>query len=104
MSFRVVLTRKAAREVSEHYDWLAKRSRAGADRWRESLREAIESLQENAERCPEAPEAEYLEGLRQLLHGRRRQVHRILFEIRCDTVVILRVRHAAQDWVAPEDL
>lgn len=103
MSFSVVLARKAAREIEEQYNWLAQRSEAAADRWRDSLLGAIGTLEEDAERCPEAPEAEWHEGLRQLLHGKRRQVHRILFEIREQTVVVLRVRHSAQDFLGPED-
>ncbi len=104
MSWHVAIARKAAREIEEHYNWLAERSEAAANRWRNSLLEAIDTLEDNPERCPEAPEAEWYEGLRQLLHGKRRQVHRILFEIRGQTVVVLRVRHSAQDFLAPEDL
>jgi plasmid stabilization system protein ParE len=103
MSFRVVIARKAAREIEEQYHWLAGRSRAAANRWRDLLLEAIGSLAEDPVRCPEAPEAEYREGLRQLLHGRRRGMRRILFELRGDTVVILRVRHSAQDMLGPEE-
>ncbi len=103
MSFSVVIARKAAREIEEQYDWLAQRSEAAANRWRDSLLEAIGTLEEHAERYPEAPEAEWYEGLRQLLHGKRRQVHRILFEIREQTVVVLRVRHSAQDFLRPEN-
>jgi plasmid stabilization system protein ParE len=104
MSFRVALARKAAREIAEQYDWLAGRSQTAADRWRDALLEAIDSLAEDPERCREAPEAEWHPGLRQLLHGKRRQVHRILFEIRGNTVVVLRVRHSAQDFLDPEQL
>lgn len=103
MSFTVTIARKAAREIEEQYDWLAQRSQAAANRWRDSLLEAIEALEENPERCPEAPEAEWHEGLRQLLHGKRRHVHRILFEIREQTVVVLRVRHSARDFLGPEE-
>jgi plasmid stabilization system protein ParE len=73
MSWNVVLARRASREIEEQYDWLAQRSPAAADRWRNSLLEAIDTLEDNPERCPEAPEAEWHEGLRQLLHGKRRQ-------------------------------
>ena len=104
MSWNVVLARKAAREIEEQYNWLAERSETKANRWRNSLLEAIGSLEDNPERCPEAPEAEWHEGLRQLLHGKRRQIHRILFEIREETVVVLRVRHSAQDFLRPEEL
>ena len=104
MSGNVVLARKAAREIEQQFTWLSERSETKANRWRNSLLEAIDSLEDNPERCPEAPEAEWHEGLRQLLHGKRRQIHRILFEIRGDTVVVLRVRHSAQDFLRPEEL
>jgi plasmid stabilization system protein ParE len=105
MSFRVEITRRAAREIEENYNWLADRSESAAERWRDSLLAAAQSLEENPERCPEAPEAEwYGPGLRQLLHGKKRRAHRILFEVRDDTVFILRVRHSAQDFLGPHDL
>lgn len=103
MSFSVTIARKAAREIEDQYDWLAQHSQTTANRWRDSLLEAIETLEQNPQRCPEAPEAEWYEGLRQLLHGKRRRVHRILFEIREQTVIVLRVRHGAQDFLGPED-
>jgi plasmid stabilization system protein ParE len=102
MSLQVAIARKAAREIEEQYDRIAERSVAAANRWRNSLLEAINTLEDNPERCPEAPEAEWHEGLRQLLHGKHRQIHRILFEIRGQTVVVLRVRHSAQDFLGPE--
>ena len=106
MSFRVAIARRAAREIAEQYDWIAdQRSRTAADRWRDSLLLAINSLEAAPDRCPAAPEAVwYGEGLRQLLHGKRRRVNRILFEVRGDLVVILRVRHSAQDLLGPEPL
>ena len=103
MSFHVIIAHKAAREIEEQYHWLAERSEAAANRWRNALLEAINTLEENPDRCPEAPEAEWHDGLRQLLHGRRRQLHRVLFEIRGQTVVVLRVRHSARDFVGPEE-
>lgn len=103
MRWQVVIARKAAGEIEEHYSWIAERSEAAANRWRESLLKAIDSLEDDPERFPEAPEAEWYEGLRQLLYGKRRQVHRILFEIQGQKVVILRVRHSAQDFLGPED-
>jgi plasmid stabilization system protein ParE len=97
MTFRV--------EIEDQYEWLAARSRVSANRWRDSLLAAVSSLEENPERCPEAPEAEWSgAGLRQLLHGKRRHIHRILFEIRGAVVVLLRVRHSAQDLLGAEDL
>jgi plasmid stabilization system protein ParE len=66
--------------------------------------QAIRSLQDNPERCGLAPESEWCPGeIRQLLHGKRKGVYRILFEIRHDAVYILHVRHGAQDLLSPEN-
>jgi len=102
MSFHVAIARKAAREIEDQFNWLADHSEAAANRWRNSLLQAIDTLENDPERCPEAPEAEWHPGLRQLLHGKRRNLHRILFEIRGQTVVILRLRHSAQDILGPK--
>ena len=104
MSFQVVIARKAAREIEEQYHWIAERSPAAANRWRNSLLDAVGTLEDHPESCPEAPEAVSHDGLRELVHGKRRHARRILFEIRGQTVVILRVRHGAQDKLGPEDL
>jgi plasmid stabilization system protein ParE len=103
MTFRVEITRRAAREIENQFHWLAERSPAAAERLRDRLLAAIGSLEENPEPCPESPEAEwYGPGLRQLLHGKRRGVYRIFFEIRGDVVIVLRVHHSAQDHLAPK--
>jgi hypothetical protein len=47
--------------------------------------------------CSLAPESDYFgREIRQLLYGKRQHKYRILFEIREQTVVVLRVRHGAQ--------
>jgi plasmid stabilization system protein ParE len=105
MTVRVEIAQQAAREIEAQYEWLAERSPVSADRWRDSLLAAVASLEENPERCPEAAEAEwYGPALRQLLHGKGRYVHRVLFEIRGDVVIILRVRHSAQNLLGPGGL
>ena len=105
MTFRVKITRLAAHEVKKTHSWLAKRMPKSAERWRTALLRAIESLATQPDRCPEAPEAEwYGPQLRQLLHGRRPHVYRILVEIRGKEVVILRVRHSRQELLATDDM
>jgi plasmid stabilization system protein ParE len=48
-------------------------------------------------RCSLAPENEHFtQEIRQLLHGPRNDVYRILFTIQGDTVHVLHVRHGAQ--------
>ena len=61
MTRPVTIARKAAREIEKHYQWLAVRSEVAANRWRNSLLQAIDTLEDNPERCPEAPEAEWHE-------------------------------------------
>jgi plasmid stabilization system protein ParE len=63
MSWRVVIADKVAREIEKHYLWLLRYSQAAADRWRDSLLAAIDSLEDDPKRCPEAPEAEWYPGL-----------------------------------------
>ncbi|MCI0460405.1 MAG: type II toxin-antitoxin system RelE/ParE family toxin [Gemmataceae bacterium] len=104
MAHAVHITARALREIDEALDWLAERSRAAAARWHERLLEAIRSL-EHPERCGLAPESEWYPGeLRQLLYGKKRGVYRVLFEVRGDTVYILRVRHSAQALLEPDEL
>jgi plasmid stabilization system protein ParE len=102
MPHSVHITARALREIDAALRWLAERSHAAAARWHGQLLEAVRSLENNPERCGLAPESEWYPGeLRQLLHGKRRGVYHILFEIRGDTVYILRVRHSAQDLLEP---
>jgi plasmid stabilization system protein ParE len=105
MRFRVVITRRALREIDAALEWLAERSPPAAARWHRRLLDAIDSLESNPERCSLAPESDWFPGgeIRQLLYGKRGGVYRILFEVRGDTVVILRVRHQAQDLLPPEE-
>lgn len=96
MSRRVVILRRAAREIAVNRAWLAERAPAAADRWRDSLLRAIDTLAEDPARHPLAPEAAFYDGeLREVLHGRRRTVYRVLFEATDDTVYIVRVRHSS---------
>jgi plasmid stabilization system protein ParE len=105
MAHSVRITARAVREIDETLEWLSERSQASAVRWHGRLLEAIRSLGNNPERCGLAPENDWYPGdLRQLLHGKGRGVYRILFEVRGDTVYILRVRHSAQNLLEPEDL
>jgi plasmid stabilization system protein ParE len=105
MAYSVHITARALREIDEALTWISERSPAAAARWHGELLEAVHSLEENPERCGLAPESEWYSGeIRQLLHGKRRGVYRILFEIRGDTVYILRVRHSAQALLKPDEL
>jgi plasmid stabilization system protein ParE len=105
MSYLVNITARALGEIDEALGWLAERSLPAATRWYMQLMKAIRSLEDNPERCELAPESDWYPGeLRQLLHGKRRGVYRVLFEVRGGTVFVLRVRHHAQTLLGPGDL
>jgi len=105
MAHSIHITARALREIDEALEWLSERSHTAAVRWHGRLMAAVRSLENNPERFGLAPESEWYPGeIRQLLHGKRRGVYRILFEVRGGAVTILRVRHSAQALLAPDDL
>jgi plasmid stabilization system protein ParE len=96
---------RALREIDEAPEWLSAHSWAVAARWYEQLTEAIRSLENNPERGGLAPESGWYPGeLRQPLHGKKRGVYRVLFEVRGEAVCALRVRHSARALLDPEEL
>ncbi len=66
--------------------------------------EVIRALADDAEQWGEAPESEWYPGILERLVGKKRSIYRILFEIRGDTVYILRVRYGGQNLLGPKDL
>jgi hypothetical protein len=66
---------------------------------------SIATLQEKPRRCALAIEHEiFPEEVRQLLHGKSRNIYRVLFTIRGATVYVLYVRHSAQAPLTASDL
>jgi plasmid stabilization system protein ParE len=105
MAFEVVFHPRARSDVAATVAWLSRASPAGAARWRAGLLRVLEKLETDPNRYPAADEAPQLGvDLRQLLYGRRRSVYRVLFTIDGQTVHVLRIRHAAQDHLAPGDV
>lgn len=97
MKFEVAITDAAWDEIQEAYDWLAHRAPAAAERWKSGLLDAIQSLETHPTACSLAPETAYFgREVRQLLYGKRQHKYRVLFEIRRQLVVVLRVRHGAR--------
>lgn len=105
--FELLLTEPARRDMEAAFTWWAEhRSAEQAARWYDGIANAIFSLQQMPQRCAAAPETQLLEqGIRQLPYGLgQRPTHRIVFTIDGNTVVILRVRHVAQDALKADDL
>jgi len=105
MPFRVVFHPQAQADIKAAATWLARTNPAAAVRWRRGVLSIIEKLETNPALYPAADEATDLGlELRELLYGRRRTIYRVLFTIDGQTVNVLRVRHAAQDRLKPDDI
>jgi plasmid stabilization system protein ParE len=105
MTFQVEITPIAEVQIEQAYQWYRERNPEFADRWFRSLMNAIATLQEEPQRCTLAVEHEiFPEEVRQLLHGKAKNVYRVLFTIRGNTVYVLYVRHSAQAPLTMEDL
>ncbi len=80
-------------------------SEASARTWRKRIEVVFQNLAKDAEQWPEAEEAGLFGlDLRCCLVGRRPHVYRILFRIDEASVEIVKVRHAAQDYLTEDEL
>lgn len=106
MAHSVIATRRAQADAREKLHWLTtNRSPAIAERWFQGYETARNSLTDNPGRCPPAEEADELgQHVRQLLFRFGKSYYRLVFTIEDETVVIHRVRHAAQDRLTDADL
>lgn len=107
MSYEVFVTDRAAHQLESAARWWSEhRSHAQAEKWYDGFVDAILSLAEGPERCPLAREhGQFPFPLRQLNYGiGPRPTHRAVFTVRQERVIVLRIRHLAQDDLGSEDL
>lgn len=104
MVFQVRIARKAEIEIEIAYEWLKQSNSSYADRWFRGLMNKLATLQEKPRRCSLAIENNvFPEEVRQLLYGKRKNIYRILFVIRDNTVYIIYLRHSKQALLTAED-
>jgi len=85
------------KELEDAYEWLLPQTELHAPTWYNGAIDSINSLEENPERCPLAPESgDAGEPIRQLLYGDKRHAYRILFTVQEQKVLVLHLRHAAR--------
>jgi plasmid stabilization system protein ParE len=78
-----IIAESAGKDIDEAYLWFYEQSPSSADKWFRGLCRAIFSLGKMPARCPVAPESRDIDReVRQLLYGKKRQMYRILYEIR----------------------
>lgn len=107
MSLRVVITDQAVREMQSAFTWWAEhRSKSQADRWYVGFGKAIANLSENPERHGQSREmGHFAYEIRDLLFGiGRGPTHRAVFTIRGEEVVVLTIRHVAQQDLSSDDI
>ena len=95
--WNVIVELPAQQDIAEARLWIAANDVKAADRWFDSVYDTIGSLELFPERCPLAPESEFLNReIREIFHGRRQYKYRILFTVAKDTVHVLHIRHGAR--------
>jgi toxin ParE1/3/4 len=107
MAYRVELTTRAGRDLADLYERIQADDSGRANRWFNTLERSIDSLGHLPRRCPAAPEARRAKrNLRQLLHGRKPHVYRIIYEVdeHGKTVQVLTIRHGAMETAQPDEL
>jgi plasmid stabilization system protein ParE len=106
MSHEVRISRRAERDLRVIQSWLQDRSRIGALRWLDALQAALDQLSDTATSGPLAPEADDLGlDLRQrLFQTRRGHSYRLVYVVREQTVHVLAIRGAGQDFLSADDL
>jgi plasmid stabilization system protein ParE len=101
MRHNVELSRRAQRDIAEAHEYIRQDAPGRAERWRQRLLAAIDTLEHWPARHSLAPEAETVGmDLRQMLFG----AYRILYVVEGDIVNVLTVRHGARRSLEPDEL
>ena len=95
MTYRVNVTVRAERDLALLFDAINAQDSDAAHKWYRGLKEAILSLEEQPNRCPQTPENA---RLRHLLYGRKPHVFRVIYRVTEKTrqVDVLHIRHGAR--------
>lgn len=102
MTYRVELAERAVRDLRRLYQTINADASALAETWFNALEEVILSLDKHPARGAAVPEDR---RLRQLLHGRKPNVYRVIYDIdeQNQVVTVLHIRHGRRDASAPRD-
>jgi len=95
MAYLVNLTVRAERDLALIFDTIHAEDSDAALAWYRGLQEAILSLEEQPNRCPETPEDA---KLRHLLYGNKPHIYRVIYRVteRSKQVDVLHIRHGAR--------
>lgn len=95
MTYLVNLTVRAERDLALLFDAINAEHSDAALKWYRGLKEAILSLEEQPNRCPETPENG---KLRHLLYAHKPHIYRVIFRVteKSKQVDVLHIRHGAR--------
>ena len=95
--WKIIIELPAQRDIADAYLWLVEQAPDAADQWFNRIYETLGSLDIYPERCPLAPEGQFLQAeVREIFHGQRQNKYRILFTVIENEVHVLHVRHGAR--------
>ena len=106
MTHVIGLTDRAQAELEATFRWWAEnRSEAQANKWYYAFADSMTSLQKEPMRFPLSPESgAFSYEIRDLRFGiGRRKTHRAVFTIRPNIVLVIAVRHLAQQHLVPDE-
>lgn len=105
MGFKVLLTERFSLHLMEMGDYIAQDNPQRASSWITEIENKVMKLDQFPEAHPFARENDNHDvELRQLVFGRGRNKYRIIFTVQSKEVVVLDMRHAAQDENLPNSL
>lgn len=105
MTYRVIATSRAKRDVDVCFNHIASRNSRGAASWFNSYERALKSLEHDPSHG-EAPESEFFsEPIREhIFKTRHGQPYRMLFVVRGEVVYVIHIRGPGQDLMSPADI
>jgi toxin ParE1/3/4 len=104
MKYRLIVQPSASADLEESYRWIAERSPTREPGWFNRFIKALTSLETNPERHEVAPESKSVGVIvRQFLYGNRGGKYRVLYTIRGREVHVLHIRHAARNYMTPDE-
>lgn len=99
---RVEFTTDARGQLLAAELWISEYSPPRAERWKRGLLAEIETLKTFPNRSPIAPESESAgEVVREFRFGNRREVYRILYVVREESLLVVDLRHGVRGPVDP---
>ena len=105
MTYFVIVTQKAKRDLRHYYAVAAEHAPETAARWLSRFEAALQTLSTNPTRCPLAPEIDLVDHtVYQFFYGKRSGRYRALFIIDGDRVLILHIRRGTMDKATEGDL